>query len=265
MINRMMLLAGVVAILSIGGTPAPIAAQQVEAWDPGRIQVTRVELEDLLRRLDEAAESGVYSKPVRDRARSEAVLIRARLAEGDFQVGDRISLVVEGEAELSDTFTVTPSRMLRLPTIGDVSVRGVLRAEIEDHLRKAIGEFIRNPVVRTRTLVRLSMLGELANPGFYVVPTDMVLTDALMLAGGPTGTAKLPLIRIEREGVAVWEADALQRAISEGRTIDQLSLRAGDQVVVPRKGSGVGYGTLRTVSLLLSIPAAIFGVVQLFK
>jgi protein involved in polysaccharide export with SLBB domain len=249
---------------AIATVPLPLLSQTPAPIDPGRIQVTRAELQDLLQQLEQAASSDVYSKPVRDRARAEAELIRGRLAQGDFQVGDRISLVVEGEQSLTDTFTVMPGRVLRLPAIGDVQLAGVLRSEIEAHLTKSIGEFIRGPVVRTRTLVRLSLLGELRSPGFYVVPTDMVLTDALMLAGGPTATAKLTNIRIERDGARVWEDDALQKAIAQGRTVDQLSLRAGDQVVVPRKGGGFGYGTLRTVSLLLSIPVAIYGLTQIF-
>lgn len=262
--NLRILVLAAAAAAAVVAVPAALVAQQSPDWDAGRIQVTRAELQDLLKQLEQAAASDVYSKPVRDRARAEAELIRGRLAQGDFQIGDRISLVVEGEQSLTDTFTVMPGPVLRLPAIGDVKLAGVLRSEIEAHLTQAIGEFIRGPVVRTRSLVRLSLLGELRTPGFYVVPTDMVLSDALMLAGGPTAQAKLTAIRIERDGARVWEDDALQRAIAQGRTVDQLSLRAGDQVVVPRKGGGFGYGTLRTVSLLLSIPVAIYGLTQIF-
>jgi len=243
-----------------------LVAQQPEAWDPGRIQVTRADLQDLLRRLDEAVASSTYSQPVRDRARAEAAQIRARLAEGDFQVGDRISLVVEGEQALTDTFSVRDGRVLRLPVIGDVSLAGVLRSELEDHLRATIAKFLRDPVVRARSMVRLSLLGEVARPGYYVVPTDMVLSDALMLAGGPTGSAKLTALRVERAGQPMWSDQRLPDAIAQGRTIDQLNLQAGDQIVVPRKSGGVfSEGTIRTISIIISLPVAIFGLVQLLK
>lgn len=242
-----------------------LSAQQSEPWDPGRIQVTRADLEQLLQRLDQAAGSTTYSQPVRDRARAEAAVIRVRLAEGDFQVGDRISLVVEGEQALSDTFSVRDGRMLRLPTIGDVSLAGVLRSELETHLQTTIGKFLRDPVVRARSLIRVSMLGEVGKPGFYVVPTDMVLTDALMLAGGPTPGARLQRLRIERDGEPIWSDAALQKALAEGQTIEQLNLRAGDQVVVPRRPTGFFNETaVRTVGALLAIPVAIYGLVKLF-
>jgi len=241
-------------------------AQQPEGWDPGRVQLTRADLQDLLRRLDEAAASTTYSQPVRDRARAEAQQIRQRLADGDFQVGDRISLVVEGEAALSDTFTVRDGRVLRLPTLGDISLAGVLRSELEDHLRASLSKFLRAPTVRARSYVRLSLFGEVARPGYYAVPTDMVISDALMLAGGPTPLARLTSMRVERAGQAVWADADLQKAITQGRTIDQLSLQAGDQIVVPRKKGGFfSESTVRTVSILVSLPVAIFGVVQLLK
>ncbi len=243
----------------------PVLAAQAPEWDPGRVQVTRPDLESLLRRLEQAAASTTYSEPVRERARAEAALIRTRLTDGDFQVGDRISLVVEGETALSDTFAVMAGRVLRLPAVGDIGLSGVLRSELEEHLTKALGQFLRGPVVRARSLIRLSLLGDVARPGFYVLPTDMVLTDALMHAGGPGGSARVDRIRVERRGQLVWSEEALRTAMAEGRTIDQLNLQAGDEVVVPRRGGFFGESTWRVVSIMLSVPVAIFGVVQLFK
>lgn len=243
--------------------PAFGVAQQVEL-DPGRVQVTRADLEALLQRLEQASSSPTYSQPVRERARAEAALVRERLAEGDFQVGDRINLVVEGETTLSDTFPVMAGRILRLPAVGDVALTGVLRSELETHLTTTLGKFLRSPVVRARALIRLALLGEVAKPGFYVMPTDMVLTDALMLAGGPTGVARIDRIRVERRGEVLWSPDALRDPIARGQTIDQLNLQAGDEVVVARKAGFMGEGTWRTIATILSIPVAIYGLVKLF-
>src|SRR3989442_7963585 len=120
-------------------------AQQSREWDPGRLQVTREALQDLLNRLDQAANSKAYSKAFRERSKTEAALVRARLQEGDFQVGDRIRLMVEDEAQLTDTFTVAEGRVLFLPGIGTIALRGVLRSELESHLRQEIGRYVKNP------------------------------------------------------------------------------------------------------------------------
>src|SRR5919108_6097734 len=62
-----------------------------------------------------------------------------------FQVGDRILLHVEGDSALSDTFTVVAGPALRLPNIGDISLAGVPRADLQSHLTRELGRFIKDP------------------------------------------------------------------------------------------------------------------------
>ena len=193
---------------------------------------------------------------------------------GTFQPGDRILIRVEGgesgdpnslERQLSDTFTVSLARDITLPTVGVVSLRGILRSELTALLTRAIGRFIRDPVVHAQLLIRISVVGAVARPGFYAVPVDALLSDALMVAGGPVPGAKLGDLRIERLGTRLWQGALLQRAVSEGRTFDEMQLRAGDAFVVPGGGRGSGtYNTVRTVSLLLSIPITIFTLTKIF-
>ena len=243
---------------------APAAAQQ--DWDPRRVYMTRDELQGLLDRLELTAQSAAYSGALRDRTRGEADLIRARLTEGDFQVGDRILLAVENEAVLTDTFTVDRGRVLSLPLIGDVSLAGLLRAELEDELTEYVGRFVRNPRVRARSLIPVTITGAVGAPGFYTLPSELRLTDALMAAGGTSPTAEITRIRIERGRDRIWDEDALQAAITEGRTLDQLSMRAGDLVYVPERSGGFGgpESTVRTIGYLLSIPLTIVALISIF-
>ncbi len=241
--------------------PAP---QQGAEWDPQRVQMTRAALQDLLKRLDAAAASSAYSAAIRDHARLEAAIVRARLAEGDMQIGDRVYLQVDGEQQLTDSFTVGQGRILTLPIVGDVPLTGVLRADLEPHLRDAIGQYVRDPVIHVRSPIRIAILGEVMRQGFYLLPTQTVLSDALMLAGGPSHEAKLENLRIERGDQRVWEGQALQQAIAEGKTLDQLSLQAGDRVRVPARGTWFNATSFRiAATLLVTIPAAIYGVRRL--
>ncbi len=245
------------------GADRPAAPPGAE-WDSQRLQMTQAALQDLLKRLDAAATSPAYSGAIRDHARVEAAAVRARLAEGDLQVGDRVYLQVEGEQQLTDSFTVGPARVLTLPIVGDVPLAGVLHADLESYLQQAIGKYVRDPVVHARSPIRIAIVGEVNRQGYYIVPTQTVLSDALMLAGGPTHEANLENLRIERAEQRVWEGQALQQAIAEGKTIDQLSLRAGDRLRVPTKGTSWFNGpTLRIVGLLLAVPATIYAVRRL--
>ena len=73
-------------------------------------------------------------------------------------------------------------------------------------------------------------------------------------------------MRVEREGVSVWEGRSLQAAMVDGRTLDQLNLRAGDHLIVPPGGGGLGgaQGALRAIAIIVALPVAIAGLVAIF-
>lgn len=195
-----------------------------------------------------------------------AVVLAALLARPDaaaaqsnavtpLQVGDRILLAVEGDSALSDTFTVVAGPALRLPNIGDISLANVPRSELEAYLTRELGRFINDPVVTARALIRISVMGEITRPGFYAMPVDLVLPDALMVAGGATQEARLDKLQILRGNSALWGSTALQSAIARGATLDELGIRAGDRIDVPRgvrdpeskwRIAGIIVGTLAT-------------------
>src|SRR5918992_1433834 len=83
-------------------------AQVTNVGSAGRPSATRDELESLTARADEVASSAAVSAKVRAEKQREAAALRARLREGDFEVGDRVVLTVRGDSALSDTFTVQP-------------------------------------------------------------------------------------------------------------------------------------------------------------
>src|SRR5947208_13545410 len=149
-----------------------------------------------------------------------------------FQAGDRILLHVEGDSALSDTFTVVSGPALRLPNIGDISLEGVRRSDLQTHLARELGRYIKDPVVEARALIRVSVLGEVAKPGYYAVPVDLVLSDALMVAGGATHDARIDRLRILRGSASLWSGDGLQTAIARGATLDELGMRGGDRIEV---------------------------------
>jgi protein involved in polysaccharide export with SLBB domain len=259
-----------VALLGLlAGAAAGSAAQQSDDRVAERLRAARPELEA---RLAQLRSNATPEQLV------EAAAIRSRLAEGDFAVGDRIALVVEGqpdvptpiqppapavaiksvEQQLTDTFTVGSDKDLALPVIGRVSLRGVLRAELETYLATQIGQFIREPMVHAQPLVRVSIVGEVARPGYYAVPTNAVLAATLMAAGGPTQEANLPKMRLERDGQPLWNGDELRQAIAHGRTLDEIGVHPGDAFVIPKRKTGDAYDAFKLVAVLLSLPVTVY-------
>jgi polysaccharide biosynthesis/export protein/SLBB domain-containing protein len=226
-----LLLAAVVILAGLPGAG--------EAQDTRRAQASRAELEASLAELAKYAASSGYSSRLRDEKAREAAMIRARLDGGDLQVGDQIELNVLGQPAFSDSFTVASGRVLSLPGLPDIPLQGVLRAEAQDYLTKQLARYIRDPQVRVRTKIRLSVYGSVGKPGFYQIPADVRTDDAIMAAGGPSGDADIKKIFVRRGNSEIWGREALVEAMRQGLTLDQLNLRAGDELVLdPRKRSG---------------------------
>lgn len=229
-------------------TPAAAAAQSPLRSELGGSVRSRAELERLLQEYDVALASPAYSEAVKRGIRADAELIRARLRDGDFRVGDRITLDVQGEPTLPDTVVVESGPMIVLPLFGEIPLGGVLRSEIQAHLTQAFARFIREPVVRANGHIRMSVQGQIARPGFFTMPAEILVSDALMVAGGPTPASNMDAIRIERGPAVLLEGEDLQEAIRNGLTLDQLNLQAGDQIVVPERRTGEFLGTVGLVA-----------------
>jgi hypothetical protein len=243
--------------LLVSATPG--SAQALLETDPGNSVRTRADLERLVAFYDEVLESPAYSDRVKREASLNMERVRARLRDGDFRVGDRIVLTVEGEPSLPDTLAVETGPKVVLPVFGEIPLAGVLRSEIQQHLTTQLSAFIRNPVVRANALMRVSIQGQVGAPGFYVVPAEMLVSDALMVGGGPAVRADLEALRIERGAELLLEGRELQEALREGRTLDQLNLQAGDQIFLPEQGGGLFGGFLGNVMLGV-IPAVLIAV-----
>lgn len=214
-----------VAILAVFGS-TEVRAQDDARGDTAATptaMATRADLEAALREAE----------PGSDVAR----VLQARLEEGDLRAGDRIVLMVEGEEALTDTFQVRPGQVLTLPQIPDpISVRGVLRSELDRHMTKEIARYIREPRVEALALMRVAVTGAVNQPGYYNVPAEMPLADVVMTAGGPAGDAALDKTSIKRGGQPLYERDVVKQALARGESLDQMSVNSGDEIVVGRGG-----------------------------
>lgn len=219
-------------------------AQGSESMQP---MATRADLTALADRLERGNES----------ERNQAAALRARLREGDFRPGDRILLVIEGNVLVNDTTAVVAGPKIVLTDIGDIPLNGVLRSELQKHMQAQLVRYIKEARVRVTPLVSLSVLGPVGRPGFYFMPPDIPLTDAVMRAGGPASVADLGRSVIKRGPDELYDSRNTQTAFNEGLTLDQLSLRSGDQIVIGtqpnRSWQSIASGIGVVTSLILAV------------
>lgn len=241
-------------------------AQELRSDAPPQVHQTasRAELEALAVAAEQLAASSSGNAEHREQKRAEAEALRLRLRDGDFRVGDRVVLSVRGDSALTDTFTVRPGPALSLPGMPLLSLQGVLRSELQEHLTVHVAKLLRDPEVEAYPLIRLGVLGEVDRPGYYFVMPDALVTDAIMVAGGPTREADLTKTTMRRGSTPLWGRNELRAAVMQGTTLDQLGLHSGDEIVIGERRSR-WETVLRTAGYVSGIVLGIYGATRIGK
>jgi protein involved in polysaccharide export with SLBB domain len=190
----------------------------------------------------------------------QAAALRQRLREGDFRPGDRIVLTVVSDAPHTDTLLVRAGRVIDLPGSTVLPLTGVLRSELKDLVTAEVLKYVKAQEVVVTPLTRIAVLGEVARPGYFAFRSDVPITDAIMLAGGPTAAADIERTVVKRAGRAYRSADETRQALATGLTLDQFGLSAGDELVVARQRQLINPAATAVLGTIASLTAIFFAV-----
>lgn len=89
---------------------------------------------------------------------------------------------------LRPTYTVDNNGDVILPLLGKVHIEGLTRLEAIEKLRVELSQYIKDPGVNMNfNNFRVSVLGEVARPGSFIIPTERItVLEALGMAGDMT-------------------------------------------------------------------------------
>jgi protein involved in polysaccharide export with SLBB domain len=250
----------VIAALVAAAFAAPAAGAQSRTDAPF---ASRSILQARIASADSAARYTSDRKVWEDNVAQMSTL-RDRLQNGDFNVGDRIALRVANVPTLTDTFAVRAGRVIELPDIGQIPLSGVLWSELTPYLTRQIGKYVVNPNIVAQPLIRVQVSGAVSKPGFYSIRPDMLVSDALMSAGGPSPIANVDETIVRRSGKEIVHAKRLREQVAAGATIDQLDLRAGDEIFVAEQTKRDWADWLRTGAYVGAMLASLYGGKRLF-
>jgi protein involved in polysaccharide export with SLBB domain len=203
--------------------------------DARSAEATRAELRSLSDSLQHKLKTDTLPDAHRDSVSAQADEITRRLRDGDFISGDRIVLHVQGEPTLNDTLIVRAEQVLPMPGLTDMPLHGVLRSELRETLRIHLNQFLRDPLFTVTPLIRLAVVGEVARPGFYSLAPDARMTDAIMLAGGPTANGDLSRLRLSRAGHPLASEEQMRDIVARGLSLDLAGVTPGDALVVGQR------------------------------
>lgn len=143
--------------------------------------------------------------------------------------GDIIKLWVYQQKDMTGEFPVPITGVVVFPKIGPRQVVGISKPTLRDSLIAAYGEYLRTPSIDIVFLLRISIVGEVRDPGLYHVDDTHSVSDALALAGGVTTQGRPDEVQLFRG------SDKLEGSITRRTRIAELPLQSGDQLFVPER------------------------------
>ncbi|HTE48042.1 MAG TPA: hypothetical protein VK636_22555 [Gemmatimonadaceae bacterium] len=182
--------------------------------------------------------------------KEEAFQIKARLANGDFEVGDRVLYLFETvpmqtaggvtQQRIADSLIVQAGKIIRLKPelLGELNVSGFLLSELSDSVAARVAKYFKNATVRVDPLLRISASGAVGRAGVYYIPMDAPLGDLISRTGaGQHPMADMKNVTIKRGESVLYVAADVQSALGDGLTLQQLAIQPGDEVVVGSKSN----------------------------
>ena len=178
----------------------------------------------------------------------------------DFVVGpgDELRIRVWGQLSFQANVRVDRSGDIYLPQVGPVHVASVPFAELDGHLRSAIGRVFHNfdltvDLGQIRS-IQIYLAGEARTPGVYTVSSLSTLVDALFVSGGPNSQGSLRNIELRRGSQTVAHFDLYDLLVRGNKSTD-AKLLPGDVIFIPPVGPQIAItGSVKTPAIYELLP-----------
>ncbi len=156
--------------------------------------------------------------------------------------GDTVNIVVWRNPELSMSVPVRPDGKITAPLIEDLPASGKDQTKLARDIEKALGQFIRDPVVTVIVTAfvgqhseQIRVVGEAAKPQVLQYKQNMTLLDVMIAVGGLTDFA-------DGNGASILRASEgnkqyglrIKDLIKRGDVSANVEMKPGDVLIVPR-------------------------------
>lgn len=155
--------------------------------------------------------------------------------------GDEVIIDIFGANQTTLRQTISPEGSINVDVLGPLYLNGMTIESANSYLKKRLSAIyaglnkkgtsdIRLSLGQIRT-IQVNILGEVANPGTYVLSSLSTVFHALYRAGGIIGTGTLRAIQVNRNNRIVAECDVYDFLVNGSRKGD-IRLQEGDVILV---------------------------------
>ena len=160
-----------------------------------------------------------------------------------FGPGDEVIIDVWGDNEVTIRETISPDGNINVEGLGPVTLAGKTVESADQYLRQRLSRIyaglnsndgvndLEVSLGQSRT-IQVHVMGEVKNPGSYMVSSFATLFHALYNAGGVSEIGSLRNIQLVRAGKTIATLDVYD-FIMNGNLRKQVMLEEGDVVIVP--------------------------------
>jgi polysaccharide export outer membrane protein len=161
----------------------------------------------------------------------------------DYVIGpsDVIEIAVWNNDAVSRTVPVRPDGKISLQLINDVQAAGMTPMQLRDALAQALAAYVQNPevsvIVREVHSFKVSVMGEVREPGRFDLTGRVTVLDVLAMAKGLTQYAdknKIAVLRREGAGTRTIPVDYGRLVSSDASSLRENFVVQPDDIVVVR-------------------------------
>lgn len=156
--------------------------------------------------------------------------------------GDEVKLLLWGRVNAQYSLVVDRDGKITIPQIGPMYVAGMTFEDVSREIIKQADQIVGTNVdisMGALKTIPIFVLGDVKRPGSYTIGSFATITDALLIAGGPSEIGSMRNIQLRRKGQPVMNFDLYDLLLKGDKSRD-AQLMAGDVVFVPVSGPLVG-------------------------
>ncbi|MBN1982273.1 MAG: polysaccharide biosynthesis/export family protein [Chitinivibrionales bacterium] len=148
-----------------------------------------------------------------------------------------VSVYPDTASFLNGIYPIDENGIVDLPIIGMMRIVDLSIQEAEKRLRSHYVNYLAQPNIHVRPMIRASALGGFAMPGLYYIEPRNSLWTLIRMAGGPQREDGLKKLRWERNQTVIL-SDCIPY-LESGQSLASMGFKSGDQIRVtqsPKRG-----------------------------